>query len=197
MNTRNTLNVYPYFIMSQCFICKLEFVGAVGRRCTMEQSHIHVSIKFVSKMAQSAYSVLKLLYADWQFWTQIWWQHRMLDCSIKKIKCKKLVAQINLKGKMADSPIIWIALNSRESSDNLNTIRPKNLANNFLAESSHKFKAYGRKFFFLIIARIIQFFNRPNHSFFSTGRIVYRQKIIRPKVQNGFWPNRIVFEGTN
>jgi hypothetical protein len=159
MNTRNTLNVYPYFIMSQCFICKLEFVGAVGRRCTMEQSHIHVSIKFVSKMAQSAYSVLKLLYADWQFWTQIWWQHRMLDCSIKKIKCKKLVAQINLKGKMADSPIIWIALNSPESSDNLNTIRPKNLANNFLAESSHKFKAYGRKFFFK--------HNWPNHSIFQ------------------------------
>jgi hypothetical protein len=72
----------------------------------------------------------------------------MLDYSIKKIKCKKLVAQINLKGKMADSPIIWIALNSPESSDNPNTIRPKNLANNFSAESSHKFKAYGRIFFF-------------------------------------------------
>ena len=120
---------------------------------------VHVSIKCVSKMAQSAYSVLKLLYADWQFWTQIWWQHRMLDCSIKKIKCKQLGAQINLKGKMADSPIIWIALNSPESSDNLNTIRPKNLANNFLAESSHKFKAYGRKFFFK--------HNWPNHSIFQ------------------------------
>jgi hypothetical protein len=131
----------------------------VGRRCTMEQSNIHVSIKFVSKMAQSAYSVFKLLYADWQFWTQIWWQHRMLDYSIKKIKCKKLVAQINLKGKMADSPIIWIALNSPESSDNPNTIRPKNLANNFSAESSHKFKAYGRNFFFLN--------NWPNHSIFQ------------------------------
>jgi hypothetical protein len=98
----NTPNVYPYFEMSQC---KLEFVGAVGRRCTMEQSNIHVSMKFASKMAQSAYSVLKMLYADRPFWTQIWWQRRMLDCTIKKIKWKKLVAQINLKSKMADSPI--------------------------------------------------------------------------------------------
>jgi hypothetical protein len=48
----------------------------------MEQSNIHVSIKFVSQTAQSAYYVLKMLYADRPFWTQIWWQRRMLDCSI-------------------------------------------------------------------------------------------------------------------
>jgi hypothetical protein len=37
----------------------------------MEQSNIHVSIKFVSQTAQSAYYVLKMLYADKPFWTQI------------------------------------------------------------------------------------------------------------------------------
>jgi hypothetical protein len=49
---------------------------------------------------------------------------------------------------------------------------------------------------FIFIGRIIEFFNRPNHSIFSTGRIVYHQKIIRPKVQKCFWPNRTVLEGS-
>jgi hypothetical protein len=73
-------------------------------------------------------------------------------------------------------------------------IRPKNFTNNFLAESSHKLKARGqKKNIFIFIGRIIEIFNRPNHSIFSTGRIVYHQKIIRPKVQKCFWPNRTVF----
>jgi hypothetical protein len=55
------------------------------------------------KWPKSAYSVLKMLYADWPFWTQIWWQHRMLDCSILNMcECKTGVScsdQINQSTK--------------------------------------------------------------------------------------------------
>ncbi len=72
-------------------------------------------------------------------------------------------------------------------------IRPKNFTNNFLAESSHKFKARGKKKIFLFLwpnhwnfqqAESIHFFNRPN-SISSKDHSAYSSKF--------FLPNRTVF----